>query len=68
MDIVDAIHELEKVMAREPHGKRASALEEGEEVGARAVLEDDVGDVLTRLAEPGGSWALLIVHAIHLSF
>ena len=40
--------------------------QEREQVGARAVLQDDVRDVLPRLAKARRRRALLIVHAIHL--
>jgi hypothetical protein len=42
--------------------------QEREEVRAGAVLQDDVRDVLARLAEARGSWALLIVHPVHLVY
>ena len=49
------------IAAKTRHGDQ-----EGEEVCAGAMLEDDVGYVLSRLAEAGGCRALLIIHAIHL--
>ena len=49
VDVVDAVEQLQKVMPREAHGKGASGLEEGEQVGAGAMFEDDVGDMLASL-------------------
>ena len=66
VDVVDAVEQLQKVMPREAHGKGASGLEEGEQVGAGAMFEDDVGDVLASLAESRTRRALLIVHAVDL--
>ena len=47
MDVADTIHELEEVVTCKPHWKSSPTLQEGEEVCTRAVLQDDVGNVLS---------------------
>lgn len=43
-----------------------SEYQEGEEISAGAVLEDNIGDVLPRLAKARCSGTLLVINTVHL--
>ena len=42
MDVIHTTHELEEVVTCQSHGKGTTALQEREQVGTRAVLQDNV--------------------------
>mmetsp|Transcript_48652 Transcript_48652/g.152739 ORF Transcript_48652/g.152739 Transcript_48652/m.152739 type:complete len:273 (-) Transcript_48652:345-1163(-) len=65
VNVFHTIHQLEKVVTCETHGKCTSALQEREQVSARAMLQNYVWDMLSSFAKATGSRALLIINSVN---
>mmetsp|Transcript_39013 Transcript_39013/g.94023 ORF Transcript_39013/g.94023 Transcript_39013/m.94023 type:complete len:211 (+) Transcript_39013:514-1146(+) len=66
VNVLNTAHQLAHVVPRQTHLERPAGLQEGKEISARAVLQNNVGKVLALLAKAPRSGTQLVVHTVHL--